>query len=163
MIQKARMLFVNSFEKSIAAPCYVLNTWQGVFLLNKYGKIQEIYCMNLSKRRKSMAIEDKDFVMRQVKQMAKGIGKLLGKDALKEIIEMDQEVSGLTEEEVDTILALEELQEIQAQHGLSSEHLIEEEILEQKAFEAIYQEKRSATREELDRLEAYIRKYTEED
>lgn len=110
-----------------------------------------------------MAIEDKDFVMRQVKQMAKGIGKLLGKDALKEIIEMDQEVSGLTEEEVDTILALEELQEIQAQHGLSSEHLIEEEILEQKAFEAIYQEKRSATREELDRLEAYIRKYTEED
>lgn len=53
-----------------------------------------------------MGIEDKDFVMRQVRQLAEGLGALLSKNSLKELINFDQSEDNahLTDTEIESII-----------------------------------------------------------
>ncbi|EHU5031958.1 TPA: hypothetical protein RHK09_002909 [Enterococcus faecalis] len=37
-----------------------------------------------------MPLEEKDFIMRQTKQMAEGLGKFLGKKSVDEILQQDE-------------------------------------------------------------------------
>lgn len=61
-----------------------------------------------------MALEDKDFIVRQVQQLAEGIGKFLGKESIKELIKYDQSQDGaLTDDEIETILLVVDVKEIQ--------------------------------------------------
>lgn len=38
-----------------------------------------------------MPLEDEDFILRQVKQMAQGLGQFLSKEDVKEILQMEDE------------------------------------------------------------------------
>lgn len=59
-----------------------------------------------------MSYEEKDWIMRQIKQLAVGLGKMLGKDSLKEMINLELSASEkLTDEEIDTILLLVEVED----------------------------------------------------
>lgn len=53
----------------------------------------------------TMAIEDKDFIMRQVKELAKSLGKMLSRNSLKELINLEvKDGELLSDEELDEIL-----------------------------------------------------------
>lgn len=59
-----------------------------------------------------MSYEEKDWIMRQIKQLAVGLGKMLGRDSLKEMINLELSASEkLTDEEIDTILLLVDVEE----------------------------------------------------
>ena len=54
-----------------------------------------------------MSYEEKDWIMRQIKQLAVGLGKMLGRDSLKEMINLELSASEKhTDEEIATIWLL---------------------------------------------------------
>ncbi|MBP2966960.1 hypothetical protein J8385_20535, partial [Acinetobacter baumannii] len=56
--------------------------------------------------------EEKDWILRQIKQIAKGLGQMLGKESIKEIVNLELSKSEqLTDEELDDILLLLEVDE----------------------------------------------------
>lgn len=102
-----------------------------------------------------MTLEDRDFIMRQVKEMATGIGKLLGKESVKEIIMYDLNQDGeLTDEEIDSIILIEQLKDLHAEDELES--LSEKIELPLEDLEQLYRGERFANKNELIRLEKYI-------
>lgn len=73
-----------------------------------------------------MAIEDKDFIIRQVKQFARGLGMMLSKNSLRELINYEQsETNALSDEELESIILLADVND-----KLKKEHLSEKEIAE---------------------------------
>lgn len=58
-----------------------------------------------------MALEDKDFILRQVKTLAKGLGMLLSKESLKELINYQaSEEESLSDEVIQQIILLADVQ-----------------------------------------------------
>lgn len=56
--------------------------------------------------------EEKDFIMRQIKQIAKNFGSFLSKESLKEFINYDQfSEESISDEELDQILLISSLKE----------------------------------------------------
>lgn len=59
-----------------------------------------------------MMEEEKDFIMRQIKQIAKNLGSFLSKESLREFINYDQSSEeSLSDEELDQILLISSLEE----------------------------------------------------
>lgn len=59
-----------------------------------------------------MSYEEKDWILRQIKQIAKGLGQMLGRESVKEIINLEMsESEKLTDEELDDIFLLLEVEE----------------------------------------------------
>lgn len=70
---------------------------------------------------------EKDFIMRQIKQIAKNFGSFLSKESLKEFINYDQSSEeSLTDQEIDQILLISSLKEAIQMNQLS-EKLVESE------------------------------------
>lgn len=102
-----------------------------------------------------MTLEDRDFIMRQVKEMATGIGKLLGKESVKEIIMYDLNQDGeLADEEIDSIILVEQLKDLHAEDEL--ENLSKKIGVPVENLEQMYRGERFANKNELIRLENYI-------
>lgn len=54
-----------------------------------------------------MSYEEKDWIMRQIKQIAIGLGRFLGKDSVKEMINMElSESEKISDEDLDDVLLL---------------------------------------------------------
>lgn len=74
-----------------------------------------------------MGLEDKDFILRQVQELAEGIGKFLGKESIKELVNYDQSQEGaLSDEDIEAILLITTIRDIQESEGLSDEDLSNE-------------------------------------
>lgn len=59
-----------------------------------------------------MSYEEKDWILRQIKQIAKGLGQMLGRESIKEIVNLEMsESEQLTVEELDDILLLLDVEE----------------------------------------------------
>lgn len=71
-----------------------------------------------------MALEDKDFIIRQIKTLAKGLGMLLSKDSLKEFINYEQsQQESLSDTEIEQIILLADVAAKAAALGLTQEEL----------------------------------------
>ena len=58
-----------------------------------------------------MSYEEKDWILRQIKQIAKGLGQMLGRESVKEIVNLElSESEKVTDEELDDILLLLEVE-----------------------------------------------------
>lgn len=76
-----------------------------------------------------MTIEDQDFIMRQVKLMAKGLGVFMGLSSIKELISLEYSFDDeLTDTEIDGIIFLARTEELIDKNILSKKEL--EEALE---------------------------------
>ena len=54
-----------------------------------------------------MSYEEKDWLMRQIKQLAQGLGQMLGKESIKEIINLEAAAGEtLSDEELDDVLLI---------------------------------------------------------
>ncbi|MEQ7217347.1 hypothetical protein ABQD64_02750 [Vagococcus fluvialis] len=59
-----------------------------------------------------MSYEEKDWILRQIKQIAKGLGQMLGRESIKEIVNLEMsESEQLSDEELDDILLLLDVEE----------------------------------------------------
>lgn len=107
-----------------------------------------------------MVLEDKDFIMRQVQQLAEGIGKFLGKESIKELINYDQtQEDALTDDEIETILLIVNVKEIQNQEKLSNKEVSTELGISENDLDHLYKVERSATSAEFTALNRFIDKY----
>ncbi|WP_251426118.1 hypothetical protein, partial [Staphylococcus aureus] len=56
--------------------------------------------------------EEKDWILRQIKQIAKGLGQMLGRESIKEIVNLEMsESEQLSDEELDDSLLLLDVEE----------------------------------------------------
>lgn len=105
----------------------------------------------------SMGLEDKDFILRQVQELAEGIGKFLGKDSIKELINYDQSQEGaLSDEDIEAILLITTIRDIQESEGLSDEDLSNELGMPENGLENLYNNERSVTEDELETLRDFV-------
>lgn len=104
-----------------------------------------------------MGLEDKDFVLRQVQELAEGIGKFLGKDSIKELINYDQSQEGaLSDEDIEAILLVTTIRDIQESESLSDEDLSSELGMTEQDLEKLYNNERSVTPDELNALRDFV-------
>ena len=104
-----------------------------------------------------MGLEDKDFVLRQVQELAEGIGKFLGKESIKELINYDQsQEDALSDEDIETILLISNIREIQQNKALSDEEISKELGLAEQDLDDLYNNERSAASVELAALREFV-------
>lgn len=104
-----------------------------------------------------MALEDKDFIVRQVQQLAEGIGKFLGKESIKELINYDQSQDDtLTDDEIETILLIIDIKEIQENKNLSNQEVAKELGITEDDLVNLYNSERFATPSELITLRNFV-------
>lgn len=104
-----------------------------------------------------MGLEDKDFILRQVQELAEGIGKFLGKESIKELINYDQSQEGaLSDEDIEAILLITTIRDIQESEGLSDEDLSNELGMPENGLEKLYNNERSVTPDELNALRDFV-------
>lgn len=71
-----------------------------------------------------MSLEEKDFILRQVKQIAVSMGRLLSLASIKELINYESSVDEiLSDEEIECIILISNLREIQEKEQLTDEFI----------------------------------------
>ena len=104
-----------------------------------------------------MGLEDKDFILRQVQELAEGIGKFLGKDSIKELINYDQSQEGaLSDEDIEAILLVSTIRDIQESEELSDEDIATAVGMTERDLDDLYNNERSATSIELEALRNFV-------
>lgn len=74
-----------------------------------------------------MSLEDKDFIIRQIKQVAEGLGQFLSLNSVKEMVQYDDtEEDVLSDEEIGAILLMHNVRKVQQDKNLSDEALSKE-------------------------------------
>lgn len=67
-----------------------------------------------------LSFEDKDFIIRQIKQLAEGIGQFLSLQSVKELIHYDNAEKGLvSDEEIEAILLMHNIRKVQQDQNLT--------------------------------------------
>lgn len=108
-----------------------------------------------------MALEDKDFIIRQVQQLAEGIGKFLDKESIKELIHYDQsQDETLMDDEIEMILLITDVKEIQEVNKLSQKDIARELGITEMDLEKLYNHERFADSTELKAIQEFVDQYT---
>ena len=111
----------------------------------------------LRKKDVAMVLEDKDFIMRQVKQLAEGIGKFLGLKSIKELINYDQsEEDILSDDEIEGIILITDVKEIQKNKKLSNKEIAKELEMTENDLNHLYNGERFTTPSELIEIRRFI-------
>lgn len=107
-----------------------------------------------------MGLEDRDFIIRQVQQLAEGVGKFLGKESIKELINYDQsQKDALSDDEIETILLITNIKEIQENEELSNQEVSRELGIAENDLDNLYNSERFATSSELTALRDFVEKF----
>lgn len=105
----------------------------------------------------SLFIEDQDFIIRQVKQLAKGLGKFLGAGAIKDILFFEQGTeTGLSDEEIESLVLLSHIEDIQEQQNLSLTDLAQSLSILPESLQELQANERFATPEEQNKLRQFV-------
>ena len=104
-----------------------------------------------------MSYEEKDWIMRQIKQIAIGLGRILGKDSLKEMINMELSASErMSDEELDDVLLLIEVEEKITLDKLTAEAFETKLKLTQERFEQLLADYSLLKSDERKTLKEYV-------
>lgn len=106
-----------------------------------------------------MGLEDKDFIIRQVQQLAEGVGKFLGKESIKEFINYDQtQEDALSDDDIESILLMTNIKEIQERKQLTNQGISRELGITENELDKLYNSERFATSSELIALRDFVEK-----
>ncbi|WP_159723685.1 hypothetical protein [Enterococcus sp. CSURQ0835] len=104
-----------------------------------------------------MGIEDKDFIIRQVKQVARGLGMLLSKNSLKEFISYEQtEADLLRDDELEAIILLADVEAKVKKEKLSEQAAAEKFEMSVAEWESLLHGSRLPTSKEKQALIAFL-------
>lgn len=101
--------------------------------------------------------EEKDFMIQQIRGIAKTLGKFLGLEEVKEIINFDQEQQEtLTDEELESILVTAKLENILLNSSLTVNTVAQQLNVETERLEQILSNKVVANPQELSMISDFI-------
>ena len=101
--------------------------------------------------------DENDYIMNQIKSMVRGLGKFMGLEQIKELLQLTDDQQGdITDLELETIIAVSKLEIILANKVNSLNHLISEININSDRIKMIMDYQSIATQDELDQLNRYI-------
>ena len=104
-----------------------------------------------------MSYEEKDYFMRQIKKLAEGLGSTLTLNSVKEIIMVDQsENSLLSDEEIEAIILVTQVQTKADSAALSLEQLAEKTAIPQNRLAMLLDNTQLPTEAEIEHLKAFL-------
>lgn len=99
-----------------------------------------------------MSYEEKDWILRQIKQIAKGLGQMLSKESIKEIVNLElSESEKLTDSELEDILLILEANE-------KKDRVAKEFNIDSERFQLLIKDYTLMTVEERAYLKNYVSK-----
>lgn len=104
-----------------------------------------------------MAEEQKDMLIRQIQNMARGLGKFMGTKEIKDIMKFEEDSQGdLADEDLESIILVAKLEEIAFEEQLSVEELSQELNISIDRVEELMNYVSFATPEELQSLYQFV-------
>lgn len=101
--------------------------------------------------------DENDYIMNQIKSMVRGLGKFMGLEQIKELLQLTDDQQGdITDLELETIITVSKLEIILANKENSLNHLISEININSDRIKMIMDYQSIATQDELDQLNRYI-------
>ena len=101
--------------------------------------------------------DENDYIMSQIKTMVRGLGKFMGLEQIKELLQLTDDQQGdITDLELETIITVSKLDIILANKENSLNHLISEININSDRIKMIMDYQSIATQDELDQLNRYI-------
>ena len=101
--------------------------------------------------------KEKDFVVQQIKGIAKTLGKFMGLEQIKEIIDIDEDQSeAMSDDELETILAAAKIENILNQSDITVKDAAEEMELDIDRLREFLKDDAVASDEELEKLTDFI-------
>lgn len=104
--------------------------------------------------------EEKDYLMRQIKQIAQSLGYFLSIGSIKDLINLGADSNEhLTDQEIETILLVTQLQGTIESNDLSSKEVEAETGLNSNDIDMLDRLERELTEEESDKIISFIDKH----
>lgn len=101
--------------------------------------------------------EENDYIMRQIKSMVEGLGKFMGLQQIKELLQIDEvQQESMTDEELETIIAVSKIELIMANRTMSGFELTNELNIATERVIKLVNNETIATQEELKQLNVFI-------
>ena len=101
--------------------------------------------------------DENDYIMSQIKSMVRGLGKFMGLEQIKELLQLTDDQQGdITDLELETIITVSKLEIILANKDNSLNYLISEMNINIERIKMIMDHQSIATQDELDQLNRYI-------
>lgn len=101
--------------------------------------------------------DENDYIMSQIKSMVRGLGKFMGLEQIKELLQLTDDQQGdITDLELETIITVSKLEIILANKENSLNHLISEININSDRIKMIMDYQSIATQDELDQLNRFI-------
>ena len=101
--------------------------------------------------------DENDYIMKQIKGMVKGLGKFMGLEQIKELLQIDGDhQADITDLELETIISISKLEIIMTNKEVSVDELSKILMINDKHLSMLMSHEASATQEELDQLNNYI-------
>lgn len=101
--------------------------------------------------------EEKDFVIRQIKGIAKTLGKFMGLEQVKEVIDINEDQrEAMTDEELETILAASKIENILMNSKLTVKEVAKQTNMSSDRVQGFLNNEDVATDEELSELLDFI-------
>lgn len=101
--------------------------------------------------------EEDDYVIRQIKVMVKGLGKFMGLEQIKELLQLnDNQQESITDNELESIIAASKLEIIIVTKTITTEELADELNIGSNHLKKILDNEIVANEEELDQMNQFI-------
>ncbi len=103
--------------------------------------------------------EENDYITRQIKTMVKGLGKFMGLEQIKEILNLSgDEQSVMTDKELETIIVVSKIEIISANKGLTDKELAAELTLSEEETKKLLSNEIIGDEEKIDQLNQFVSK-----
>ena len=101
--------------------------------------------------------DENDYIMNQIKSMVRGLGKFMGLEQIKELLQLTDDQQGdITDLELETIITVSKLEIILTNKDNSLNYLISEMNINSDRIKMIMDYQSIATQDELDQLNRFI-------
>lgn len=101
--------------------------------------------------------DENDYIMKQIKSMVRGLGKFMGLEQIKDLLQLNDDQQGsITDLELESIITNSKLEIIISNKGISIDQLTEELDIEENQLRKIISHEVPATQDELTILNEYI-------
>lgn len=101
--------------------------------------------------------DENDYIMSQIKSMVRGLGKFMGLEQIKELLQLTDDQQGdITDLELETIITVSKLEIILTNKDNSLNYLISEMNINIERIKMIMDHQSIATQDELDQLNRFI-------
>ena len=101
--------------------------------------------------------DENDYIMKQIKSMVRGLGKFMGLEQIKELLQLNDDQQGtVTDLELETIIAISKLEIMMTNKEVSIDELSDKLMIDHERLNMLIANQIAATQKELDKFNIYI-------